>query len=347
MWFKNIQIYTFKQPITTDAETLATQLDQHRFTPCGATQPSTAGWTSPLGRTSEELVHAGNGYMMVCLTRQDRLLPAGVINEELEDRVAQIEAKESRKVTRKERTDLKEEITFEFLPRAFLRSTKQYAYLSLKDQMLIVDAASEKKADDFVAALRQSTGSLPVVPIQTHLDPVSVMTDWVRSAQNSSGSSDGPFEAGGECELRYNDDISRTVRCKNQDLGSEEIQQHLNVGMHVSKLALHWLDRLDCVLDEKLNIKRLRFTDVVQEIAANESADADDAAAKFDVDFSIMTLELSSFIAALSTALGGIVSANPAPDSAQAPQSSGSPKTTERNAEPTVSIPSDAISEPA
>lgn len=318
MWFKNIQIYTFKQAFTTDAETLANQLEQHRFTPCAPTQPHTTGWTSPLGRNSQELVHAGNGYLMMCLTRQDRLLPAGVINEELEDRVAVIEAKESRKVTRKERTDLKEEITFEFLPRAFLRSTKQYAYLSLKDQMLIIDAASEKKADDFVAALRQSIGSLPIKPVTTHLDPVAVMTDWVRDAQQSTGSSTDIFTTGGECELRYNDDISRTVRCKNQDLGSDEIQQHLNAGMHVSKLSVHWLDRLDCVLDEKLQVKRLRFTDVIQDQVDSETADADDAAARFDVDFSIMTLELSSFIDALTTAMGGAATDSPQPESADA-----------------------------
>jgi recombination associated protein RdgC len=71
--------------------------------------------------------------------------------------------------------------------------------------------------------------------------------------------------------------------------------------MQVSKLALSWNEKIECVLDEKLAIKRLRFTDVVQEQVEN----ADDMAAQFDADFAMMTLELSAFTKALVDALGG------------------------------------------
>ena len=50
-------------------------------------------------------------------------------------------------------------------------------------------------------------------------------------------------------------------------------------------------------------VKRLRFTDVVQEKA--DEVEAQDFAEQFDVDFSIMTLDLSAFISALVEAFGG------------------------------------------
>jgi len=50
-------------------------------------------------------------------------------------------------------------------------------------------------------------------------------------------------------------------------------------------------------------IKRLRFSELVQD-KANE-ADAEDAATQFDVDFSIMSLELAGFFKALISAFGG------------------------------------------
>ncbi len=58
------------------------------------------------------------------------------------------------------------------------------------------------------------------------------------------------------------------------------------------------------MIDEKLCIKRLRFSDLVQEKASE--VEADDAAQQFDVDFAIMTLELSGFLKALTGAFGGV-----------------------------------------
>ena len=125
------------------------------------------------------------------------------------------------------------------------------------------------------------------------------MTRWVGSGQPAAG-----FDLGEECELRDNADVSSVIRCKNQDLGAAEIVNHLKTGMHVSKLALSWQQRLEFVLDEKLVVKRLRFADMVQEQASD--IEADDAATRFDVDFSIMALELSAFIEALAGVLGGV-----------------------------------------
>jgi recombination associated protein RdgC len=66
---------------------------------------------------------------------------------------------------------------------------------------------------------------------------------------------------------------------------------------------LTWHERVEFLLDEKMAVKRLRFSDLIQEKAAE--TEVDDVAGQFDVDFSIMTLELSQFVEALMSALGG------------------------------------------
>jgi len=52
-----------------------------------------------------------------------------------------------------------------------------------------------------------------------------------------------------------------------------------------------------------LSIKRLRFEDIITDEA--EDAPADDPATRFDLDFSLMTLELSDFLPSMLHALGG------------------------------------------
>ncbi len=46
------------------------------------------------------------------------------------------------------------------------------------------------------------------------------------------------------------------VRCKGQDLTSEEIQNHLGAGKWSPKLALAWQDKLALLMDDKVTIKR-------------------------------------------------------------------------------------------
>lgn len=301
MWFKNIQVYRFTKPLELGAEEIAELLQQYEFTPCDSQQPDSRGWTPPLGRLGSDFVHAANGYIMVCNKMQEKLLPAAVINEELEEKVQQIEESQARKVSRKERTSLKEEIVFSLLPRAFVRSRLEFAYLSLEDGLLVLNSSSEKKADEFVSGLRTALGSLPVIPLECALDPVTVMTGWVKEGRLSNG-----FELGEECELRSENDVSRVIKCKNQDLQAAEIQSHLKIGMEVTKLVVSWQERLEFMLDEKLMIKRIRFTDVFQDEVREREEKADDQATQFDVDFSIMTLQYKELFTSLISAMGGL-----------------------------------------
>ncbi len=298
MWFKNLQLYRFAKPFEFDAETLGQQLAKHSFTPCGSQDTSRSGWVAPLGRHGSEFVHASSGFLMICAQRQDKLLPAAVVREALEEKVLQIEEREARNLPRKERSSLKDEIVFSLLPKAFVRSSYQFAYISPSDNMLVVDASSANRAEELIDDLRTALGSLSVIPLTSKLRPTDVMTRWVDSGQPAPG-----FELGKECELRDDVDANGIIRCKHQNLAASEIVNHLKTGMHVSKLALFWQKRIECVLDEKLVLRRLRFSDQVQEQA--DAVEAEDVATQFDVDFSIMSLELRAFFKDLMSALGG------------------------------------------
>ena len=161
-----------------------------------------------------------------------------------------------------------------------------------------VNSSSVKRAEELIGALRDAIGLLSLIPIAPKNIPIQVMTQWIEKGNVPAG-----FELGQACELRDNSDATSVIRCTNQNLQSPEINNHIKASMYASKLALSWQERVECVVDDKLAIKRLRFSDLVQEKA--DEVDAQDAVEQFDVDFSIMTLELSAFIKALLEAFGG------------------------------------------
>jgi len=298
MWFKNLSIFRLTEEFALTPVELEEKLGQIAFRPCGQHEEATFGWTAPLGKTSQQLVHAANGFMMICVKKEEKVLPAAVVNEMLQEKILEAEDQQGRKLAKKERAAIKDELIFELLPRAFTFSNKTYAYIDPKGGWIVVDAASTKKAEDLLSLLRKCLGSLPAVPLNTVDKPVAIMTDWLI---NNQPPADITIED--ECELRSPEEEGGIIRCKRHDLSLPEIKNHLDTGKEVIKLAVSWADRLAFIIDENLAIKRLKFLDLIQEQVTDTETSSE--AEQFDVDFSIMSLELANFLPRLLELFGG------------------------------------------
>lgn len=296
MWFKNLRLFRLTEDFTLSAEQLDTALAGHAFSPCGKLDLQRMGWVPPLGPEASAYVHAANGCLLVCAKRQEKVLPAAVVNEELEEQARAIEHAEGRPVGRKERRDLKDEVIFSLLPRAFAKSSLEYAYIVPRERLVVVDAASARRAEDLLSQLRESLGSLPAVPLAPHKAPPQVMTQWL-----SEGQAPGEFALGEECQLQGARD-ARVVGFKNQDLLAEPVRGQLDE-LQVARLALSWRDAIHCVVDEQFAIKRLKFDDALLERAGETNPQS--RAEAMDADFAVMTTELSAFLRELLHAFGG------------------------------------------
>ncbi|SDZ87170.1 recombination-associated protein RdgC [Microbulbifer marinus] len=298
MWFKNLRVYRLTKEFALTSEKLNELLEPHAFVPCGSQDAARYGWVAPLGRHGSELVHAANGYLMVCAKKQEKVIPAAVVNEKVEELAQAISEKEARQVGRKERQNLKDEVLLEMRPKAFARSRLQYAYIAPKDGWVVVDASSASAAEELLENLREAISSLAVVPLAAKNLPQQTMTHWL-----SAPEAPAQFEFGHECELRDPKDSGSVIRCKNQDLCAEEIHNHLVAGLQVHKLGLVWRGGVEFLVDDQLSLKRVKFGDELIEKA--DSADTENAAQRFDADFSVMTLEISALLTDLLAAFGG------------------------------------------
>ncbi len=304
MWFKNLRIFRFTKPFDMSAEELQTHLADKPFNPCGRQDLTKYGWVPPIEQAQAadqepQFVHACNGFLMLCAKREDKVIPASVVKEAVLERSQHIEQKEARKVFKKERDQLKDDVMLELLPRAFSKSQRVYGYISPKDNLLLIDASSASKAEQFMSHLRDTLGSLPVIPPASKQVPTDVMTHWL-AEQNAPP----PFLLERECELSNPTDSANVIRCKAQDLDADEVQSMLESGKRCTKLAVNWNDSLHCVIEEDLSIKRMKFDDQLIEQA--HETDAESKAQQFDQDFAVMSLELSKFCKDLFKAFGGL-----------------------------------------
>lgn len=300
MWFKNLQIYRLPVPWDMSAERLEEQLARKPFHPCGSQDMESRGWLSPLG--NEVLVHAIGGQFLICLGFEHRLLPSAVVKQEADERAEELAEQQGYKLGRKQMKELREQVTQELLPRAFTRRRRMFAWIDPINGWLVVDAASQSKAEDVLEQLRHTLDSLPLTLLRTELSPTSAMADWLAGSEPPEG-----FTIDQDCELRSVAEDKAAVRYVRHPLEGEEVKGHLEAGKLPTRLALTFDDRISFVLTEKLEIKRLDFLDIVRDQIGE--GDKDDAEALFNAEFALMTGELAHLLPAVVAALGGEIAA--------------------------------------
>lgn len=301
MWFRNLRFYRLLEPMSATDAQLHDLLLPHAARDAGALETHSIGWVSPLGRRASQLAVEVSGAVMICSRRVDKVLPNGVVNDRLEERVAELEEREGREVKRRERGELREAVIAELLPRAFVQSSQTFAWIDRATGWVVVDAASERRAEELIEKLRESLGSFRVRPIAVRESPSRVMTNWLGGEQADMGN----YRLLDTCELRDPGESGGVVRCRNLDLVSDEIRVHLENDKQAVKLGLEWSERMEFLLSEDLSVKRLRFSDQVQE-EADQHAD-EDAAMRFMTEFNLMVLEMRRFLPELAAAFGGLV----------------------------------------
>ncbi|MBK1704603.1 recombination-associated protein RdgC [Halochromatium glycolicum] len=290
--FKNARVYRLQVPFELDQMALHARLQERGFRPCGPVETATMGWTAPLGPKAELLVHTVGQVHLVAMRRQERLLPGSVVTEAVADRVAEIEQAEMREVGRRERRELREDLLAEMLPQAFTRSRVVRAYIDAGEGWAVVDAASEKAAEELIALLRESLGSFPVKPLVPEVAPAERLSTWLLSGQPAAG-----FALEDACVLQDPEDSRSTVRCRGQDLSSPEVRNHLDSGKRAVSVGVNWKERLSLLLNEDLSLKRLRFADeVTNEL---DTGEADDEGARLDAELALLSLELRALLARL------------------------------------------------
>lgn len=294
MIFKNLMFYQLTQPAAIYFEPLRSKLADMAFNPCHPSQAVSMGFVPPAGG---ELWHEQEGVMMLAVQIQEKKIPSSALNDLVAEKVAVIEAEQARKVYRKERLTIKDEILMDKLPSVVPTNKRVYAYLDETINMVVVDSSSPSTSELVLALIREAIGSFPAMIPQINISPAICMTMWLRGRTLPDN-----FLLGGDCELTEPGADGGKVRCRGVDLFGEEIEAHINAGRQVSLLRVTWQKSLSVLIKDQANLKSIKFSDALLAEAHDE---AEDDISLFDSDMALMVGTLREFIPALGQAFGG------------------------------------------
>ena len=298
MWFRNARPYRLPGRLGIDASDLSQRLSRRPFQPCRPSQPVSSGWVPALSDDATDFVHKSGDYWLIRLQREERLLPASVIRSKVSSRIQEIQTGQGRRVQRKERLDIVDEVTQDLMPRAFTKSQHLEALINDREGWVWVNTASAARAEELLSLLREGLGNLPVVIPDTQKSPVIVMSQWVLDGGLPEG-----ISLGGDLDLEDLEEDGGVVRVRGMYLESDEIRRHILSGKQAVRLALSWQDQVNFVVDKDLSLRRIRFSDELKGV--NEELH-EDVLARRDADCLLMGETLSTLQTAIAKTFGGI-----------------------------------------
>lgn len=293
--FKNVIAYRFNKPFAVDSAALESAMEEFKFTPCGSQDISKFGFTNALGKHGHTLVHSAEGYHMVAVTKESKILPAAAVKEAKDAKIELIEQAEGRKLAKKEKDAIKDEVILEMLPQAFTKKSVTRALIMPELQLILVDSSSYAKAEELLALLRKALGSLPVIQLSYKTPVESTLTEWV-----GLDAAPHQFEIGNDCSINGNG--GEIIQFKNQFLPEDEVLAHLAAGKVIHKLALNYGQSISFVACSDGSLKRVKFAE--EFMAANNEV-GEDVVARLDADFILCAKELHGLMGALEFSLGG------------------------------------------
>jgi recombination associated protein RdgC len=295
MWFKNLTVYRLPPDWSWSAAGLEEALARRPLQPCSPLEMRSMGWVAPA--TDERLLHTVGEHHLVALGVDQKLLPASVVRQEAERRARAQANTQGFPVGRRQLRALKMQVLEELRARALTRRRMTRAWIDPRGGWLVVDSASDRRAEELLETLRDTLGSLAVQKVDTERSPSACMASWLLESDAA-----GAFSIEQDLELQSAEPAKSTVRYRRHPLDGKDVRAHLTGGKRPTQLGLTWSGRISFILTEKLQIKRIEFLEVAPERGDEEEIDPVE---QFDLDFAVMAGELAKLISELIGEMNG------------------------------------------
>ena len=172
----------------------------------------------------------GAGKLMA-VQFNERILPGKVRDEQLAKEAAKVEKADGRKISKKEYAQLREQVEFDLLPRAFIRRTVVpilFTKIDADRNLMLVCTSSAKRADDCVEILTGVYPDLQPTVLSVEADVSSRLRTLAIDGflQDEDNERESGFFSHNNIVLKG--DEKKAIRIKDKPVGDADVQALLN-----------------------------------------------------------------------------------------------------------------------
>ncbi|KTD21616.1 recombination-associated protein RdgC [Legionella londiniensis] len=285
MWFNNILVFHYE---LENLANLTASLEGDALKPCPPHARFIYGWIPPL---ADELVQEVAGANLICMGKEERILPRGVIKRELANRVQAWETQHGRAMKRADKAQLAEELEFELLPKSFCLQKKLHALFDPVHKRLIINTASSNQAAQLTSLLRKSLSDIRIEPLAYEGNLALKFAHWINHPETLPNQ----FQLASDCLLYSPDNDKKRFNCKGYELPADEILTLLSQGLAAAEISLVWNERIQFTLTQDLTLKRLKCLDYLTD-DFNEVKLLEEEYQQQDAALALLSGELRSLI---------------------------------------------------
>lgn len=260
-----------------------------------------AGFTAPHPNYSGPVFISGDNVTMLNVQIRERVLPAKVIKEQLKLEIASAAERQGYKPNRKQIAELKEQVVDRLLPGSHIRPMD--IPVMITGDFLLIGTSSANKVDIVLSLLNRvffdaDEEPMKIRPIATKRNVRPFLSDLLLSGSTESCH----FTSKNAVVLKGED--KSVARYKGVDITSEAVKDSVSSGMYPVELEMTYNSvydfdeqeaRILFSLTDQLQLKRVKFSDILLSEVADQGGSDDDAdrnMAEFEASMSITGGEL-------------------------------------------------------
>lgn len=292
---KNTQI--FKAVLPQSTEQLARHLEELPYGDIPDTQLHRDSFIqNPI--TGELVTPFTGGYSFI-MRRDEKVIPPSTLKEEVNKAVASLEAEYGRKATRKERSDIKEDVLVTLLPRAFTKPKFITCLYLTGSNYLIVDTSSAVMASAVVRNLVKVCGSVKTTTIHVSDIKNGLATRLKRYITGSEFDVFGSdLSVGSEIKLSK-PSTGEVIQYSGVDpITDSQLEENLEEGFIVEHVRFTYIDDLvQFTLNKQFRLGSMSWASI------NHEEDTQDAAFEWRHEAAIQAHIIGNIVDALCKAL--------------------------------------------
>lgn len=237
------------------------------------------GFVPPYPHVSANLIYAASNCLFFAIKTQWKDIPASALNDEMQPLLkAKVEAT-GRDLTKLEKTEIKEQVLQNLIPRALAKSKVLQGYIDIEQSLIVFNSSSANDAETAMGLMRKAFESLPALPWLDAHKLSMLLNLWCKEQGLPQGilrGHNGSFKAPDSCGA---------VSSFKNHVFDERVTQHLDDKL-CTQLEMYWPERFSFTINDSGTLCKLKWNNTYT--ASNDEMGYDDLPARTDADLLLM-----------------------------------------------------------